>query len=93
MIEKNWILKVTTPKPDIEMKAIDQLNNLNLACYGFFSTEKPKQKASNSELKRWIDNGSVLINGNRVKAFDIVSSITEIILFPKSEKRRITFVF
>jgi len=75
------------------MTAYDWLLELNLACCGFFSTEKPKAKASNSELRRWFDKGSILINGKHVKAFDTVEIIDEIILFPKSDKRRTSFKF
>jgi 23S rRNA-/tRNA-specific pseudouridylate synthase len=76
-----------------EMTAFDWIWELNFVCGGFFSTEKPKKKASNSELKRWIENGSIVINGTRCKAVDPITSITEIILFPKSDKRRNTMIF
>lgn len=77
----------------MQMTAFDWLQELNLACYGFFSTEKPGQRASNSELRRWFDKGSIHINGGRCKPFDVIPTVTEIVLFPKSEKRKTTFRF
>jgi len=77
----------------VEMIAFDWLWELNLVCGGFFSTEKPKQKASNSELRRWFEKCSVLINGQRMKATDLVDHVETIVLFPKSEKQRRTYDF
>jgi hypothetical protein len=79
--------------PGGKMTAFDWLWELNLACCGFFSTEKPKQKASNSELRRWFDKGSVVINGENCKATDLFPTIRELILFPKSNRRRTSFIF
>jgi len=75
------------------MTAIDVLKELNEACYGFWSTEKPKTKASNSELRRWLDKGSVKINGAFCKAFDEIDQVLEIVLFPKNDRKRISFRF
>jgi hypothetical protein len=79
--------------PGGKMTAFDWLWELNLACCGFFSTEKSKQKASNSELRRWFDKGSVIINGENCKATDLFLTIRELILFPKSNRRRTSFYF
>lgn len=75
------------------MTAFNVLKELNTACCGFFSTEKPKERASNGELKRWLDKGSVVINGARPKPFDEVGVIKDIVLFPKSDDKRRTFRF
>ena len=75
------------------MTAFDWLWELNMVCGGFFSTEKPKQKASNSELRRWFEKSSVLINGQRMKSTDLVEKVETIVLFPKSEKQKRTYDF
>ena len=47
--------------------------------------------ASRSELRRWCNNGSVVIDGKKMMADDEVSfPITEVVLFPKS-KHKTTF--
>lgn len=44
--------------------------------------------ASNSEMRRWLDKGSVLINGTRPKSSDLITfPITELVLFPKGKKK------
>lgn len=75
------------------MTAFDCLKDLNNMCRGFFSTEKPKERVSNGELKRWFDKGVVVINGLRPKAFDTIGQVETIVLFPKNNKQRRTFVF
>lgn len=60
----------------------------------FWSKEKPKEPASNSELRRWIAKGSFAINGepctdpNEVIDFPLHS----VILFPKNPLKRITLL-
>lgn len=57
------------------------------------SVENPPAKASNSEIRRWLDQQSVIINGKKPKAKDIVEfPITQLIFFPKSPKRRTTVI-
>lgn len=62
--------------------------------HGFHSKEGDKlAKASNSELKRWLINSSVIINGEVVKWDELIDfPIFSIVLFPKSEKQRITIL-
>ena len=49
------------------------------------------RKASNSERRRWLQNKSVLINGEKPKPSDAVTfPIEQLIFFPKSRKRRCT---
>lgn len=75
------------------MTAYDWLWELNLACCGFFSNEKPKQKASNGELRRWFAKKCISINGAFVEANNLIDEVQEIVLFPKNEKKRISFKF
>ena len=65
------------------MTAFFFLKDVNDVCC-FMSRERPG-RASNSELKRWIQNKAVVINGKPVK-FDeeIVFPVTEMYLFPKN---------
>ena len=49
---------------------------------------KPCVPASNSEMKRWFDKGSIEINGSFPKPFDeIGNEITSLVLFSKSDNR------
>ena len=55
------------------------------------STERPCTIASNSEIRRWLDAGAIIINGVTPKAKDeITFPITQLIFFPKSQRRRCT---
>lgn len=60
---------------------------------GFWSKERDG-KASKSEIRRWIKNGSVQINGSRPRDIEekIEGSVTSFVLFPKNEKSRITLM-
>jgi hypothetical protein len=52
------------------------------------SKDKPCSVASNSEVKRWIDNGSVVINGERWKPEEEAPPMVwQLVFFPKSPKR------
>ena len=49
-------------------------------------------RPSNSEIYRWLKQGSVLVNGTTPKPNDSIEfPIKELVFFPKG-KRRITFV-
>lgn len=57
------------------------------------SVEKPCTVASNSEVRRWITDGSVTINGERWKHDEPAPDLRwSIVFFPKSAKRRTTLV-
>ncbi len=57
------------------------------------SAEKPCTPASNSEVKRWIKDGSVTINGERWAPDELAPDLRwSIVFFPKSAKRRTTLV-
>lgn len=58
----------------------------------WWSTEKPCQRASNSEIRRWFTKGSIIING--VKATTDMEipngKVKSLVIHPKSNERRIT---
>ena len=58
-----------------------------------FSTEKPCTVVSNSELRRWMQNGSVLVNSEKVIWEELVDfPVFSLVFFPASEKRKTTVV-
>ena len=68
------------------MKLLDMLMELDKLCH-FRSTEG-KAELSKSEMKRWFDKGSVLINGEKAKwdePWDF--PVFSFVLHPKGEKR------
>ena len=68
------------------------LVNINSLCQ-FPSVEVPGKKASNSELQRWIEQGSILFNGERVTPKeDMDFPLISVIMFPKSNVRRCTLL-
>jgi len=47
--------------------------------------------ATNSDLRRWINEGSITFNGERLQWNDEVQfPLTDLVFFPKSAKKRIT---
>ena len=49
--------------------------------------------ASNSERRRWLQNKSVIINGEKPNWDDEIEfPITQLVFFPKSQQKRCTFV-
>jgi hypothetical protein len=66
------------------MTAWEFLIDLNEVCS--FQTREGKKvgRASNSELKRWLQNKAVIINGNATSWNDELSfPLTSVVLFPK----------
>ena len=50
-------------------------------------------KAGTSQCKRWLQDKAVLINGQRPGPNDEVElPITELVFFPKSKEKKVTFV-
>lgn len=50
-------------------------------------------KPSNGELRRWIKNGCLQVNGKVVKGDDIIEfPITQLVYFPNNNKQRCTVV-
>lgn len=57
------------------------------------STERPCTIASNSELRRWFDKQSVVINGIKPKFNDVIEfPVTQLIFFPKSVNKKVTVI-
>ena len=57
---------------------------------GFWSHEQ-NRVASNSEIRRWIEQGGIVFNGEKVSPTEMLDfPIHSVIMFPKSDKRRIT---
>lgn len=51
------------------------------------------KRASNSEIQRWIEQGSLHINGERVTPKeDVDFPVFSVVLFPNSKKRRCTLL-
>ena len=79
------------------MTIFELLKDLNKICQ-FTSVETPTrdgvvQKPSNSELRRWIEQGSLLINNERCTPNEIIDfPLISVVLFPKSEKKRTTLL-
>jgi hypothetical protein len=57
------------------------------------SIEKPCTQMSNGELKRHVQQGGVLINGERVTENEVIDfPVFSIVFFPKSRDRKTTIV-
>ena len=69
------------------MNAWEYLRELHTVCE--FHSKEREGKATNSELKRWLQNQSVMLNGRRIKWNEEVNfPVEQLILFPK--RNRIT---
>ena len=68
------------------------LIHLSRVHHTFYSTERANTPVSNSELKRWIQKGSLEINGYAdTDPKEIIDyPVMSIVIHPKSPKRRIT---
>lgn len=56
----------------------------------FWNHEENKH-ASNSVLRRWIEQGAILFNGRRMMPNDTIDFVIDsLVMFPKSEKKRCT---
>lgn len=65
------------------MNAWGFLRDLNMVCH-FTTRERGNGRASNSELKRWLQNSAVRINGEIVKWDEPIDfPIFSVVLFPK----------
>lgn len=79
------------------MKALQWFKELNQVLQLVSSEGKGKdgqlKKASNSELQRMLEQGAVLINGERVDPKEEIDfPIFSVVLYPKSEKKRCTLL-
>ena len=72
------------------MKAIEVIERIGVIP---MSIEKPCTYPSKSEIKRWLNQSSVVINGVKPKAEDDVEfPITELVFFPKSKTKMTTVI-
>jgi hypothetical protein len=61
------------------------LRNLHEVCHFQSREGKKVGKASTSELKRWIQNGALVINNEKVTVDEEIDfPITSVVLFPKN---------
>lgn len=75
----------------VDMNALQFLNNLRPAIP--MSVEKPCVLMSNGELRRQIQQGSVLINGEKFTPDEEIDfPVFSLVFFPKSQKRRTTLI-
>jgi hypothetical protein len=52
------------------------------------SVERPCSHPTNAEIRRWLDQKSVIINGMRPRAKEVVEfPITELVFFPKGKRK------
>lgn len=73
------------------MKALNFLISLRPAIP--MSTSQGCKPASNSEIRRWITDGSVTFNHERCAPDEEIDfRVHSLIFFPKSEKRRVTLL-
>jgi tyrosyl-tRNA synthetase len=74
------------------MTALQYMIMLNDMVGGFWSTGQKGTKASKSELRRWLEQSSVAINGKKIQNPQemLTFPIQSLVLFPKSETKRIT---
>lgn len=58
------------------------------------SKERPCQPASNSEVRRWLEQGAVHINGQPARPADEIGpgDVESLVLFPKAPRSRCTLV-
>lgn len=74
------------------MNSLSWLKELNKLTQ-FMSVETPGKKATNSELQRWIEQGAILFNGERVTKNELIDfPLISVVLFPKSETKKITLL-
>lgn len=73
--------------------ALQALMHINQVCQ-FMSNEKKGEKASNSELRRWLDQNSVEVNFEPIKSKDPWPTVIKsLVLFPKSRTKRCTLIW
>lgn len=58
-----------------------------VAQFGVFSREGKVQRASRSEVRRWMDAGAVLANGEPLRADELIDfPLFSLVLFPKGKR-------
>lgn len=57
-----------------------------------FSTERVGTVASNSEIRRWCNNGGVVLNGVAVGHSDLLAcDVSSLVFFPNSKRKTTVF--
>lgn len=83
------LLIFTTPS----ITAFQAMMHINQRCQ-FMSIEQKGEKASNSEIKRWLNQGAIQVNFQPISATDPwPPAIRSLVMFPKSTKRRCTLIW
>jgi hypothetical protein len=74
------------------MMALDYMMMLNEMVGGFYATGQANTKASKSEIRRWLQQSSVMIDGVKLTSEKTIINfpIKSLVLFPKSKDKRIT---
>lgn len=74
----------------MKIKMLDYIMSMHSVCQ-FRSTENPPGPASNSEIRRLVDQAAFRVNGQAYKCNDIIElPVTSLVVFPK--KRRTTIL-
>lgn len=85
----------TSSNPSV-LTALQWMINMHKVCR-FMSIENTKDKlapATNGELRRWIQQGALEVNFQKIDINDPWPPIIKsVVLFPKSKKRRCTLFF
>lgn len=67
---------------------IKELDNRIDGCGLPLSTEKPGQRASNSEIRRWFQKQSILVNNKPIGEKDEIQfPLTGLVFFPKGQRK------
>jgi hypothetical protein len=76
----------------VEHRLLNFILRLNERLGGIHTQERGSSKASNAEIKRWIKQNSIMVNG--VAMTDMNASrpehVYEVTFFPKSKNKRVT---
>ena len=83
------IVDVSIEEGANDLTALDFLMELKWAGMILWSQERGNRPASNSEMRRWLTQGAILINGKRPKMNDKIEfPVTELVLFPNGKKHK-----
>lgn len=63
------------------MNSIDYIHS-----FGIYSREGKCQRASKSEVRRWIEAGAVRVNGERMDVEPIDFPVISLVVFPKGKR-------
>jgi len=70
------------------MTALDYMVSVHDNGVGFRTIERGIGKASRSEIRRWLNNGSIIINGKTPTSKEEVNlPVNELVLFPRGKQK------